>query len=248
MTSTLAWDMLLQGFCSLLAPERCLACGAPHEAEGAFPSELCGGCRERLGWIEAACLGCGRPRGPGLPDSRRCGACVRRALGGVRSTTALLRYRGPGRQLLRRLKYDGLDGLGLALGRALGERLLAARPGLLEQPGLCVVPVPLHPWRRLRRGFNQAEVIARGVAEVTGRPLRALLRRRRATRALYGVRRGEREAVVAEAFALARGAEVRGARVLLVDDIVTSGATLRAAARALRRGGVARLDAAVVAR
>ena len=107
-----------------------------------------------------------------------------------------------------------------------------------------IVPIPLHPWRRWRRGFNQAEAIAEGVAEALERPVVCALKRRRLTRALYGVRPEEREAIVSGAFVTRL---IPPGPVLLVDDIRTSGATLRAAARALRREGVRELDAAVVA-
>jgi ComF family protein len=237
---------LLAGLASLIAPPTCLACRAPIVRAAPFPEGLCADCRVDLEWIEVACRGCGHPRGPGLMESRRCVSCAKQSLGRVQTTTTLFRYRGAGRHLTRRLKYEGLHDLGLSLGRALGERLALARPEIADDDALIVVPVPLHPWRRLRRGFNQAHTLALGVAEVLERPIATLLRRRRATRALYGVRRGERDAVVEGAFSASDDA--RGARVLLVDDIRTSGATLRAAGRALRRGGARRIDAATVAR
>jgi predicted amidophosphoribosyltransferase len=109
--------------------------------------------------------------------------------------------------------------------------------------------VPLHRWRRVRRGFNQAEEIARGVAEVLERPLVCALRRRRATRALHEVPREDRGRVVDGAFALASFApSLRARPIALVDDIRTSGATLREAAAVLHAAGADRIDALVVAR
>jgi len=244
---------LLSGLASLIAPERCPACRAytladeqrpPASAREALAAQLCAPCQERLDWLEVACRACALPRGPGLSESRRCSSCRSQSLGRVRTTTALYRYRGPGRHVLRRLKYEGHDPLGRALGRALGERLRRWRGELLSEE-LVICPVPLHAWRRLGRGYNQAELIAAGVAEALERPLVCLLRRRRATRALYGVRRHHRDQVLSGAFRALPAAA--GARVLLVDDIRTSGATLRAAGRALHEAGARRIDAAVVA-
>ena len=249
---------LLAGLASLIAPARCPACRtflsedepapaarAPSpRASEALARRLCPPCRDRLEWLEVACLGCGLPRGPGLGESRRCARCRTQSLGHVRTTTGLFRYRGPGRHVLRRLKYEGHDPLGQALGRALAQRVARWRGELLD-PELVICSVPLHPFRRLGRGYNQAELIAAGVAEALERPLAGLLRRRRATRALYGVRRQHRDQVLSGAFAALPAAE--GKRVLLIDDIRTSGATLRAAGRALHKAGARRIDAAVVA-
>ena len=111
-----------------------------------------------------------------------------------------------------------------------------------------MVPIPLHPWRHLQRGFNQAAALADVVAARLERPRVHALRRRRRTRPLYTLARGQRPAALEHAFVLKRGVAVAGRPVLLVDDIRTSGATLRAAAACLRAAGATRVEAAVVAR
>ncbi|MCA8920388.1 MAG: ComF family protein, partial [Planctomycetes bacterium] len=134
----------------------------------------------------------------------------------------------------------------------LGARLAARSEQVWGAPpaDAWVVPVPLH-WRRRRsRGFDQAEQIADGFASALGLPLARCLRRRRHTVPLFGVELGARDALLADVFALRRWGTsgLRGRHVILVDDIRTSGATLDAAARALKAGGAGRIHAAVVAR
>lgn len=243
---------MLTALASLLAPRLCLACGQAltPEPSRAFEDALCPPCRGELRVIARGCRGCGRDLGPHAAPRPRCAACRRAPRGALASTTALLRYRGPARALLRRLKYHGCEELAGPLGEALARAFAAAAPEAAGDPALVVVPIPLHPWRRWRRGFNQAEAIARGTARALERPLAEVLRRERATRPLYGVRREARASVVEGAFALVRGARdaVAGRPVALVDDIRTSGATLRAAADVLRAAGAREVHGLAVAR
>jgi ComF family protein len=156
---------------------------------------------------------------------------------------APLRYRGPARDLVLALKFGGRLPAAAPLGRMLADAVVAA--GI---PGDLVVPVPLSRARFRRRGHNQADEIARVVARLAGleRDPRALSRRRdggpqsgktRAARA-----KGPRGAYRAD------GDRVRGRCVLLVDDVVTTGATASACARALRRAGAARVVLAAACR
>lgn len=239
---------LARGAGSLVAPAVCVGCRSPLPS-GAAPGELlagaslCARCRARLEPIGAACRFCGRSR---PQDGLRCRACADEPAGGVAGTVALLRYRRVTRRLLHRLKYEGIEELADPLGRSLGARARAVLGP--PHPALVVVPVPLHPWRRFRRGYDQAACLADAVAVALERPALAALRRRRWTRALFQLPHEERARVVGGAFRVLCPERVRGRPVLLVDDIRTSGATLRAAAGALRAAGAARVVAAVVAR
>ena len=233
---------------SLLAPARCAVCGdglSPSTEQGqAWEASLCRSCSPQV--LEAACRGCGHGHGPHLSDTRRCDACRTVALRGVASTTALLRYRGAGRTLLAALKYGGRDDLARPLGIDLGRRFAQRMPAAAGDSRLVVVPVPLHWTRACSRGFNQAERLAAGVAEILERPHAQALVRSRVTRALHGVEHADRSRVLEDAFAVRR--DVAGKTIALVDDIRTTGSTLREAARVLRRAGALRVDALVVGR
>mgnify|MGYP003648188401 FL=1 len=240
----------LAGLLSLLAPVACLSCKAPlPEADPSlkrapWPGALCARCREELSWIDAACLGCGRGRGPGLESCRRCPSCIGRARGRIAATVALWRYRGPGRALVRRLKYADLPTLGPALGTELAVRVRGVLPGLPRET--LVVPIPLHPLRRATRGYNQAREIGIGLSRALDLELAQPLRRARYTRPLYGLPHRRRAGVLQGAFRATTSLE--GRPVLLVDDVRTSGATLRSAARTLHQAGAGKIQAAVLAR
>lgn len=249
----------------LVLPADCLACGEPLGA-GREPLGLCLPCRGRLRSPAVGCAVCGTP----LPAARLrelapgfvCGACRSRPPAYDRLITRWT-YDGPMGAVVSALKYRRLDYLGRHLADGLLEAVRADRPVATdagdELPWDLVAPVPLHWWRRLVRGFNQAERIARPLARALGLPYGDPLRRRLATRPQARLARSERLENPADAFAVgsrlgrlwplggaARGVE--GLSVLLVDDVVTTGATLNAAAVALRRAGAVQVTAAAAAR
>jgi ComF family protein len=154
-------------------------------------------------------------------------------------------YNAASRDLVLAFKHGRRIGLAALLGR-----LVAARVAALDGAWL-VVPVPLHRWRLWRRGFNQAALIAREVARAPERSLLVdALVRTRATPSLGGLGRRERSRALSGSIATnpALGARLRGARVLLVDDVMTSGATSDACVRALRRAGAEQVRIACFAR
>lgn len=178
---------------------------------------------------------------------RRCAASIRRWDRGLPVPAPLARglalaeYEGPVRTLLVDLKFRGLLRAGHRVGRAMAQAR-GARRSLAEAD--VIVPVPLHWWRRWRRGHSQAAVLARSLAREAGVTCVGALRRPRATRPQVGLDRRDRRANVRGAFDVParRRASVAGARVLLVDDVVTTGATAAAAAVALRRAGARRVE------
>lgn len=167
------------------------------------------------------------------------------------SLTTLGSYDGRLRSIIRQLKFGDMPGLGAPLGERLASRLEGI-PGGFD----LVVPVPLHWRRRWRRGYNQAEMIAARVALLAGRPiLPGALRRLKATAPQTGRNRRERVANIRGAFMVrstGRGArqarDLKDATVLLVDDVVTTGATIRECARALKGAGARNVQAAAAAR
>jgi ComF family protein len=148
-------------------------------------------------------------------------------------------YDGPLRSILQAFKYDRRRSLAPPLGR-----LMQLRGAAVLADADCVVPVPLHWRRRWRRGFNQALDLARQL----GVPVRCALRRRRHTRTQTDLPADARFRNVRDAFVLARRARISGLRVVLVDDVSTTGATLEACARVLVAAGAAEVRTLTAAR
>ncbi|MCD9047946.1 ComF family protein [Luteimonas sp. MHLX1A] len=220
----------------LLYPARCPICReVADEASG-----LCAACAARLPWLRAACDRCALPLADTHPARRVCGDCLQRAPP-LRFVQASFLYGFPLDRLLPRFKFHR----DLACGRLLSQWMLPACAAA-PRPG-AVLPVPLHATRLRERGYDQALELARPLARALDLPLRADLVRMRATAAQSSLDAGARRRNL-------RGAFVVDARrplpehVALVDDVMTTGATLHAAARALHRAGVARVDAWVCAR
>jgi ComF family protein len=151
-------------------------------------------------------------------------------------------YEGSLRSLVHLFKYSGMK----PLARPLGEYLRRAVDE--DQEFDVVVPVPLHWRKRWNRGFNQAELLAREVARKRGTSAMRALRRKRPTATQAGLSSAGRKRNVTGAFALRSGADVRGKRILLVDDVMTTGATANACANALKSGGAKSVSLATLAR
>jgi len=169
---------------------------------------------------------------------------VRFGHGNLRATMWAADYEGPIRQLIQHLKFHGLDYLGRPLGEELARRLgplLGAGP--VARPD-SVVPVPLHWWRRTRRGFNQAAILAAAFASPLGLPLLPAALARRGGGRQLGSTRMERRGALRDRFLgrsqprrRGRTISLSGRTILLLDDVMTTGATLEACAAALRAAG-----------
>jgi ComF family protein len=231
----------LGGALDLVLPPRCLGCGGIVERQG----RLCAGCWRGLTFLAAPlCRSCGYPLPGAAAADPLCGGCTLEppAFGRAR---AALRYDEGARGLILAFKHADRTDSAPAFGRWLAR----AGSGLLAEADL-IAPVPLHWTRLLRRRYNQSAELARHLARAAGRPFAGdLLTRRRATAPQQGGR-DARAANQSGAFALTprRAAEVAGRRVLLVDDVLTSGATLSACADCLLDAGAAGVDVLALAR
>ncbi len=224
----------------LLAPPTCPGCGAGLFSAAEPASSFCDSCELAIAPRDpAGCASCDQAnQGRGL-----CRAC-RRKLAPLTSIEATFDYEGPIAAAIQSLKYEGRDDRL----RPLARRWLAEwSPASQVLSGHVVAPVPLHPRRLATRGFDQSWLLTREVAKAIGAPARArALRRTRATPPQVGLGRAARESNVRGAFA-ADGA-VAQREILLVDDVTTTGSTLRACAEALMLAGARSVHALVVAR
>lgn len=218
-----------------LFPTRCLGC----DLRGVL---LCPDCQPALPWLPAAvCPRClARSRG-----GRLCRRCEGGGSAFLASTRAACSFDGVIRTALHRLKYRHARSLAPFLAQIVAHSL-SRRP--LETDLL--IPVPLSRARLRQRGFNQAERLASALAETTSlpRPSLDLLVRHRDTRRQVGQSAAERRRNLRGAFRCQRPEAVAGQRVLLIDDVMTTGATLEACAEPLVQAGAARVTALVVAR
>jgi ComF family protein len=218
------------GFLRALLAQDCVLCAA---ASG--DALFCPGCERDLPALGEACPRCAGPS----PGGAICGACLRDPPS-FDATVAVWRYEFPVDRLVLALKYGGR----LALARAFGDAL-AARTA--DQRADALVPMPLAPLRLRSRGFNQAMEIARRRARDTGlRVDPGLVARIRDTPPQTGLPHDARAANVRGAFACT-GA-VAGMSIAIVDDVMTTGASLEELARTLKRAGAARVENWVVAR
>ncbi len=224
-----------------LFPPACMACRAATSQADA----LCPACWRTMRFIER-------------PFCDRLGTPFEQDFGGelispqaaadppvFRRARAVVRFEdGPARRLVHRLKYSDRG----ELARPLGAWMARAGHDVLAEAE-AVVPAPLHFRRLWSRRFNQAAALAREVARLSGKPYEPeWLDRVKATRSQVGLSREQRAKNVQGAFRVRPGAPVKGRRIVLIDDVLTSGATANAAARALLRAGAANVDIVVFAR
>lgn len=244
----------LDSLSSVLFPADCRVCGLPLAGFSLLP--VCLSCRtdlpEQSGPLCARCGEALDGNASSLDADLLCRPC---GVSPPDFTQAVAHgvYRTKLRTLLHLLKYDGMEPLAKRLGALLADPILAI-PDL--PANLLVVPVPLYGKKRRSRGFNQAELLARGcmAALRQGRPTMkielapALLLRQRATESQAGLTPHQRRENVRGAFSVPRPDSVCGRHILLIDDIYTTGATARACSTALRRAGAASIWVATVAR
>ncbi len=236
-----ALDTMRRVALDIVYPPHCLACGCATEASNG----LCGACWRGIQFIERPfCDRLGTPFHHDLGDGLLSPEAIAHPPVFRRARAVALYDDGPARRLVHRLKYgDRVEVAGL-----LGRWLARAASDLLGEAPV-IVPMPLHRERLWRRQFNQAALLADELAQVSGLTSDAfLLDRVKSTTPQVGLSRAQRAANVQGAFKVPPSADLRGRTVLLVDDVLTTGATANAASRALLRGGAKGVDLAVFAR
>lgn len=220
----------------LVLPPVCVACST----RVMDPHALCAACFARVPWIEApVCARTGVPFAHDIGPNAVSAAALADPPPYARARAAAV-HAGVARDLVLALKYADRT----ELARMMARPMLRAGHDLLAVAEV-IVPVPLHPGRLFRRRFNQAALLGAEIGRARGLPVApAALRRTKATTKQVGLGRGERARNVAGAFRvpIEEIPAVRGRRVLLVDDVVTTGATVAACTRALKRAGAAEVD------
>ena len=221
-------------------PPRCLACG---EIVGE-PDALCGQCWAAITFFAPPwCAACGLPFPHPMGEGALCGACARQRASWDRAR-AVMRYDRHSRHLVLALKHGDRT----HLARALGGWMRRAGGEILDEADL-LVPVPLHWTRLFARRYNQAGLLAHAIHAAGGPPVAPdwLIRRRRTpSQGRLGALARARN--VRGAFALRPGRSVRGKRLVIIDDVLTTGATVEECARVLRRAGAAFVGVLTLAR
>ena len=232
----------IRALISLFYPPACAVCAEPVD----FEEYLCAACAAKAPRIKPPfCHTCSEPFDGAITDTFSCANCAHRVLH-FEAAVAAFRSRGVVRKIIHEFKYTHQ----LHLRHPVAEWLVAT----LDDPRLngrrfdTVIPVPLHPARKRERGFNQAELLAEIFSARAGLKMRSALERIRYTTTQTAFDRAERMENLRDAFRLRKKADVRGLRVLLIDDVLTTGSTLSECARVLKAGGAISVHAATAAR
>jgi ComF family protein len=228
----------------LVYPRNCRLCAVPlDESE---PGVVCSACLRQAKLIEPPfCQRCALPFAGAITDAFTCGYCAKLEFRFDRAVSAC-RAEGVVRDCIHRFKYNRE----LYFGRHLSDWMMVAARRWIDWTVVdALVPVPLHPRKQRHREFNQAEVLARAVSRELDKPvLRGQLRRVKDTETQTHLGAAARVANLRGAFAVRQAASVAGRRLVLVDDVFTTGATLDSCAKVLRHAGAVQVTALTVAR
>jgi competence protein ComFC len=240
--SMLARPSFFRGIASLLYPPACTICSGPVDLD----EYLCGECEAKVSRIVPPfCAKCSEPFDGAITTAFSCANCAHRALHFDAAISAY-RSRGIVRHVILNFKY----GRQIHLRHLVARWLVAAFDDLRlrERRFDAIVPVPLHPARQRERGFNQAALLAEWLGSHLSLRLRPALQRIHYTTTQTAFDRSERMQNLRGAFRLRKKADVRNLRVLLIDDVLTTGSTLSECARVLKEAGAQSVYAATAAR
>lgn len=221
--------MIFEHIINLMAPDDCLNCGS----EGQI---LCSACLAAIQPVPPRCWRCRRVS----VASETCAPC--RSHSRLRHAGAAAEYEGVARELVRALKFSGKR----TAAEVMTNLMLPLLPAALPGAPCYIVHVPTATTRRRQRGYDQAELLARALSAQSSLRHLPLLARLGHTRQV-GTKRAERLAQLEHAFRARRESLIQGAHIILIDDVLTTGATLEAAARTLKAAGARRVDALVFA-
>lgn len=220
---------LLDKVISLVAPYSCLSCGA----EGSL---LCAGCKPTLGVVmPGRCFRCSKQSS----QSKTCKNC--RQHSSLAHVWIRSEYKGIPKELIHGLKFQRTP----SAATIVGEAMISTLPEITEDT--IVVPIPTASSRKRQRGYDQAVLISRSIARQTGMSVVRALVRTGQTRQV-GSKKADRLNQLKNAYVVVRPGRISGAHILLIDDVLTTGATLESAAKSLRRAGATQVDALVFAR
>ena len=228
------------GLLELLWPQACLLCAAEADGDG-----FCTNCRERLLKPDGpTCPRCSSTIGPHALVENGCPRCAKFRYSFV-GTTRFGAYEGLVREAVLRMKHDTGEVLAYRIGLLWGA---ARRQQLLHSHPQALIPIPLHRRKRFTRGYDQAAELTRGLSRSLGVPMlgRVLIRKRSTAPQADQTATGRWDNV-RDLFGVRNAPVVKGLRVLLIDDVLTTGATCEAATRVLSAAGAAQVDAAVLA-
>lgn len=239
-----AWQWVranLRYAADLILPPVCLHCRSPLAVHGV----LCATCWQGIDFIQPPlCDRLGHPL-PYASEAKPLSTAALRRPPAYARARAVARFDGVMRELIHGFKYsDHHEAVGMFV------RMLASAGRELLAEADVIMPVPLHPSRLWKRRYNQAAILANGLARATGKPLDLWSLRRAAKTAQQANLTGQaRRQNVADAFALAPNAAARiaGRRILLIDDVITTGSTLEACTHVLRKGGASDVDCLALA-
>lgn len=230
------WQDVSKLVLDTLFPISCFAC----KKEGEY---LCEACRSKLKAIDQICIVCRKPSLAGLTHPKCFSSHTADQL------ISFFDYKDDlTSKLIIRGKYYFIPDIFKLFGKIISPLLENDFPQLLKQNNIILTPIPLHPWRKRWRGFNQAEILSQSLAEHLNLKMESLLKRTKFTKTQKDLKKEERQKNSANAFDLLPNVVLKNRIVILLDDVTTTSSTLLEAAKVLKRGGAEKVICLTIAR